>query len=80
MRGLQIPPAKHTSHAQGENKVRVSWAVLVGANFRQHRDFSLSHGSEDGRRLMTGAEGSTIRGWRRTEVQRRRIEFISATE
>jgi len=41
MRGLQAPPAKHASHAQGENKVRVSRAVLVGANLCQHLDSSL---------------------------------------
>jgi hypothetical protein len=41
VRGLQVPPAKHTSHAHGKNKMRVSRTVLVGANLRRHLDSSL---------------------------------------
>jgi hypothetical protein len=41
VRCLQVPPAKHTSHAHGKNKMRVSRTVLVGANLRRHLDSSL---------------------------------------
>jgi len=41
MHRLQIPSAKHASHSQRENKVRVSRTVPVGANLCQHRDSSL---------------------------------------
>jgi hypothetical protein len=67
MRRLQVPPAKHTSHAQRENKVRVSRTVLVGANLCRHLDSS----SRSDRRIAAAiaqAESSTRQGWRGTEV------------